>query len=187
MDKEMPIENYLAIIREALSRVETGYYRLRTTYAEAGVVRERVFCYELYHQMRSIMGAAQPLIIHAEIDKSGHADFEAADQRNPDFVFHVPGEHERNTLVVEVKGTLDSVAGVLKDFETLERFVTGYGYRAGVFILYNYSLDDLLRRRVFRKALSVMQDSPVANSIYILATPQHGVVTDPCLLSLLGV
>lgn len=179
----MPIENYLAIITEALSRVGRGYYRVRTTYDEAGVIRERVFCYEFYHQMRSIMGGAQPLILHAEIDKSGHRDFEAEDQRNPDFVFHVPGEHTRNTLVVEVKGTLDSVAGVLKDFETLEKFITSYGYRAGVFILYNYSLDVLLRRRTFRKAISLMQENPAANSIYIVATPEHGIVAEPCLLS----
>ena len=42
------------ILLEALEKVGIKYYKLETTYEPSGVVRERVFCYELYHQIRCL-------------------------------------------------------------------------------------------------------------------------------------
>ena len=49
------VEEYIQLIKAALERVEPGYYRLATTYEPSGIIRERAFCYELYHQIRSSM------------------------------------------------------------------------------------------------------------------------------------
>jgi hypothetical protein len=157
--------NYLDLIKTALSGITKDYFRLQTTYASSGIVRERLFCYELYHQMRKL-DPNPDILIHGEIDKSGHKHFEDEDKKNPDFVFHVPGTFESNFLVVEVKGNLD-LEGIEKDFRTIATFIESYQYKAGVFILYNHSLNELIRRsghilKDFKKRQS-------ASSIYILS------------------
>lgn len=86
------IEKYLNIIIEGLNRVEEPYYHIKTTYALSGIVRERAFCYELYHQIRCIQTERNEmqLSLNGEIDKRGHLEFDKDDQKNPDFVFHIP-------------------------------------------------------------------------------------------------
>ena len=84
------------------------YFKIITTYNTGGIIRERVFCYELYHQLRQILPKDDPITLHAEIDKRGHIDFGPDDRRNPDFIFHTPGTHKGNTLVIEVKGSFYS-------------------------------------------------------------------------------
>jgi hypothetical protein len=133
----------LSLLKSGLSRVGAGYFILKATYEPAGIVRERVFCYELYHQARLSMKRGDKLSLNGEIDKRGHYDFKKRHQKNPDFVFHTPGTHAGNTLVVEVKGTLASTAGIRKDICTLVRFVESYDYSAGVFVLYNHSFGEL--------------------------------------------
>jgi hypothetical protein len=138
------IEGYLDIIKSALEEVPQEYYKLRTTYSSDGIVRERVFCYELYHRMRCLQErqGKNLLRIHGEIDKRGHELFELLDRRNPDFVFHVPGSMKENTVIIEVKGNIDSgdyLRKVKEDLETLLLFTRIYNYKAGVFIIYNYS------------------------------------------------
>ena len=138
---------YLDIFGEALRRVSQRFYKVTTTYKPSGIVRERVFCYELYHQMRLVLGnnLNTPASLHAEIDKRGHHDFLLAHRTNPDFIVHVPGTHINNTIVVEVKGKMVT-KGIKKDLRTLLQFVETYHYQLGLFILYNHSLEQFSRR-----------------------------------------
>ena len=137
------VDFLLEVIENAINLVEEPYYNLRTTYEPNGIVRERVFCYELYHRMRCILEErkATRLTLNGEVDKRGHINFKRKDRKNPDFVFHMPGSMEGNTIVVEVKGKATSsyLDACLKDFNTIVTFVSKYRYRVGVFILYNYS------------------------------------------------
>lgn len=139
----MPIESCINLIEQALNNMTDNYFRLTTTYEPTGIVRERVFCYELYHQIRLRQPNNHNLSLNGEIDKRGHVDFDIEDRKNPDFVFHIPGEHHGNTLICEVKGILDRSRGIVKDFETISLFISKYGYLAGVFVLYNHSLEEL--------------------------------------------
>lgn len=163
---------YIDLIKFAIVGVAPEYFNLKTTYEPSGIVRERVFCYELYHQMRLLMESGSPISLNGEIDKRGHIDFQEKDRKNPDFVFHIPGEHEGNTLVVEVKGRLDDKKGILKDFETLHTFVGKYHYQAGIFILYNHSFTELLA--VCGEELWSMRKKSGADSIYILSLASAG-------------
>lgn len=43
------MDTYIQKITEALDNIEAPYFKLETTYEPSGIVRERVFCYELYH------------------------------------------------------------------------------------------------------------------------------------------
>ena len=142
----------ISLIKDALDEVTQDYYHILTTYS-LDVVRERVFCYELYHQIRKIQGAngCCQFNIHGELDKRGHELIAREDWKIPDFIFHVPGSMEGNALIVEVKGTI-TVQGVSKDLETLKAFCSKYGYQQGLWILFNYNLEEA--KGELRKTLS---------------------------------
>lgn len=158
---------HIDLVKKSLEGIGQEYFKLTTTYEPSGIVRERVFCYELYHQIRLNMRTDYALSLNGEIDKRGHVDFRPTDQKNPDFVFHVPGTHEGNTLIVEVKGTLTRHKEIIQDFSTILRFVKNYQYQAGIFILYNHSLQELAAD--LRKGLRELASDPNASAVYILA------------------
>lgn len=164
------IRQYIDLMKKALLQIGPDYFNLITTYEPSGIVRERVFCYELYHQLRKSMPPDLDLTLNGEIDKRGHMDFAQEDQRNPDFVFHIPGTHEGNTLVIEIKGKLNPRDDIQKDFDTISTFVERYRYKAGVFILYNHSLREF--KQSADQILRKFKNRPSADSIYILAV-QH--------------
>ena len=162
MDKM--VESFIQLIRDALENVGDEYYKLTTTYRTLGVVRERIFCYELYHQMRLIQSTRglTDIQIHGEIDKSGHVGFVRNARKNPDFVFHVPGMMEGNAIVVEVKGKLEGTYqdGICKDIGTLSKFTDNrYYYRLGVLIIYNYNLEEFRKKmgQFFKEELQKKQ------------------------------
>ena len=145
------IESFVEMIKGSLDNVGDEYYKITTTYESSGIVRERVFCYELYHQMRSVQSARglTDVQIHGEIDKSGHIAFDRNSRKNPDFVFHVPGMMKGNAIVVEVKGKIEGTyqEGVYKDIVTLSKFTNNkHYYHSGVLIIYNYTYDEFLRK-----------------------------------------
>lgn len=156
-------------ISKAAGAIDKEYLNLKTTYEPKGIVRERVFCYELYHQLRKL-NLAQELKLNGEVDKRGHTDFDKEDRRNPDFVFHVPGTHLNNTIVMEVKGALSKPKKVIKDFSTLHLFVSKYDYEAGVFLLYNHTIQDL-RKLIHTYGEKIASDSTL-KKIYIITLPE---------------
>lgn len=142
-------QQLIDLITESLGAIDPQYYKLLTAYNSEGIVRERVFCYELYHQIRQLKdnyGALRNISIHGEIDKSGHTLFEQNDQKNPDFVFHVPGNMIRNSCVVEVKGKINQKKELIKDLNTIGKFILEYNYLFGISICYNYSLSEIKSR-----------------------------------------
>lgn len=163
------IEESIKIITEAAEQVTKNYLKLTTTYESSGIVRERIFCYELYHQLRIKLGNDHQLTLSGEIDKRGHLDFKEEDRKNPDFLFHIPGQHKGNTIIIEVKGNLDT-GGIIKDFETINTFISSYQYQVGVFLLYNHTLAELSKGLGdnFEKLIN----SKYANQIFIITLPK---------------
>lgn len=167
------MQDILEIIQKAAGQVTQNYFKLTTTYEPSGIVRERVFCYELYHQIRLVLRNNHKLTLNGEIDKRGHPDFKKKDRKNPDFVFHIPGGHEGNTIILEVKGNLD-VDGITKDFNTMTKFVSSYQYQAGVFLLYNHTLNDLQKElgNKFDKYIN----SNIADQLFVITLPKESTV-----------
>ena len=91
---------YLDIIFQAVANVEQKYFNLEVTYGNNFIVRERVFCYELYHQLRLLLKGRTDLTLNGEPDKRFHDDINKADWRNPDFVVHRPNSWLDNRVVV---------------------------------------------------------------------------------------
>jgi hypothetical protein len=139
------IERFLALLVEATARIPAHYFQLPTAGGVEAIYRERVYCYELYHQLRRLLEGEERLARYAlsgEVDKQGHAIMR---QYAPDFVFHIPGRME-NLVVVEVKPVNASLRGIQKDLDTLTYFVSPpVSYQCGVHLVYGNN-EDLFAR-----------------------------------------
>jgi len=119
------------ILSEASSKISEAYFRLSVHNAQA-VYRERVYCYELYHQLRSIWPDT-PYFLNGEVDKQGHPVFPEAAPK-PDFLIHRPGTTE-NYAVIEVKSCNARPKGISKDIDTLKDF-RSKGYLRAIYLIY---------------------------------------------------
>jgi hypothetical protein len=104
----------LEAIPLATQKIRIPYFQLPIAQPRSTIKRERVYCYELYHQLRLLLKDS-PLTLTGEPDKSGRADFPAI---NPDFIFHTPGHHHNNVAVMEVE-CHPNKSHLIKDFKNL--------------------------------------------------------------------
>lgn len=165
----------LKMIKDAMKEVDRCYYSISCAKMASPKLRERTYCYELYHQMRILQDKNKDntnfdiMTIHGEIDKRGGG---AVPQKfNPDFVFHVPGKMYKNLVVVEVKVNWDKEK-VKKDFTTLCTMIYLYGYQTGVFVLVGKN-QSYVNRYINKDKLNYLYSeigdlSRVDNKIYIL-------------------
>ena len=99
---ERDLAEFLDTLRRATKAVAPDYFALPAPDRRL-VSRERVYCYELYHQIRCLLPDDYRYTLNAEIDKAGHPWLAEGDlRRKPDLVVHTPGGHP-NLLVIEVK------------------------------------------------------------------------------------
>ena len=139
-------EKCLKLIETAMLHVRENYFQI-TLPSKAGRKlvkrRERVYCYELYHQMRCLQDGdcnrneqdfklGEQVIINGEIDKRNHPII--VQGFNPDFVIHKQGWMTDNLCVIEVKTDL-TLDGIRKDFNTITCMLNCYKYKLGVFII----------------------------------------------------
>lgn len=109
---------FVEAIQSAAARIDERYFRLAIAGRDLPILRERVYCYELYHQLRALPLDFDGLTLTAEPDKSGHPAFKGR-RPNPDFVLHTPGEHSHDRTVMEVECRPD-LAHIQRD---LRKFV----------------------------------------------------------------
>ena len=105
-------DSLLAMMASACGRVAPEYFQLPVADADS-VYRERVYCYELYHQLCCDWHDF-PFSLGGEIDKGRHPYFRGGPyaRSKPDLLVHQPGNMERNLACVEVKpctGALDEI------------------------------------------------------------------------------
>ena len=131
---------YLSYVIEALNRIEQQYIRLPAIHKASGLIRERVFCYEFYHQMRCVIPPDREVVINGEIDKRGYPAF---NKENPDFAFHIPGSNAGNAVVCEVKGDIRK-PGLAKDLETICSLIEDKYCQSGVLIVLANSFAQLV-------------------------------------------
>lgn len=146
--RDASLPRYVDFIKTALVNIDKAYFKINVYGIGKEKIRERVFCYELYHQIRKLLDDNEKclndngkLLLNGEIDKSGQPKFHS---ENPDFVLHVPGTCD-NMIVIEVKGHLDK-RGVKKDIETLTKFVADHNYKRSIYIIYGNSLDKIEKK-----------------------------------------
>jgi hypothetical protein len=125
------------LLQEATSNIGEEYFLLPVVDVPA-VFRERVYCYELYHQLRSLWPTDSPYRLNGEVDKRSHPYFEGKLAPKPDLLVHVPGSDE-NYAAIEVKSSSGSLSGIRKDFQTLA-ILRKLGYQKSLFLIYGESI-----------------------------------------------
>lgn len=126
------------ILQAATASVEAMYFHLNIDGGDP-VFRERVYCYELYHQMRSHWPPKSHYFLNGELDKRAHPILRelGADHAKPDLLVHTPGSMAGNYAIIEVKHST-AADGIRKDLHTLDLFVRRVGYQRAVYLIYGH-------------------------------------------------
>ena len=115
---------FMKCLLEAGKRVDAHYFQIEVAGSDELVYRERVYCYELYHQLRNILGDEFPYKLDGEVDKERHPIIRPElGPEKPDFIVHVPGEMDRNLVVIEVKPIIAKKQDLEKDINILKGFL----------------------------------------------------------------
>ena len=124
------------LLQQATAAISREYFLLPVHGADP-VHRERVYCYELYHQIRLRWPLPEhwPYRLNGEIDKGGHPYFRNdRGKPKPDLLVHVPGAVDKYA-VIEVKSSRAKRKEIQKDLRTLCRFAN-FGYRRSIYLVY---------------------------------------------------
>ena len=126
------------LISVATGNIAKNYFQLPVDGRDDPIYRERVYCYELYHQLRLYWPTNTQYEIGGEVDKSGHPFVRGGNLNSvkPDFLIHVPGNMGDNYAVVEVKPIIASRSGVAKDLATLTGFCRCADYSRAIYLFY---------------------------------------------------
>lgn len=136
------------LLASATAGIEPGYFRL-SIFGGNPVYRERVYCYELYHQMRLRWPKACPFVLNGEVDKAAHpklTELGAAGYK-PDLLVHTPGDMAGNHAILEVKSLPAARRGYAKDLRTLNVFRNTVGYTRAIYLIYGeeFTRNDFMR------------------------------------------
>lgn len=135
------------ILLEATCAVESSYFQLSI---DSGIpqYRERVYCYELYHQMRIRWPEDSPFYLNGEVDKTSHPILSGlgANKLKPDLLVHQPGDMAGNYAIIEVKRQETRNPGIKKDLRTLSLFTQQVGYQKAIYLIYGHNADSLITR-----------------------------------------
>jgi hypothetical protein len=146
------------ILAGATAAIDTEYFRLPIDGGNP-VYRERVYCYELYHQMRAQWPPREACryLLNGEVDKRAHVLLHQLGVRGekPDLLVHRPGHMEDNHAVIEVKHANAPSLGILKDLKTLTLFRNQAGYQRGIYLIYGSTANERIEKRIKRAAASV--------------------------------
>ena len=134
MDFKVFIEG---LMKAARNMDDPHYFQLPIAGREDPIFRERVYCYELYHQIRNVLGDTFPYKLDGEVDKQGHPVIPG--KKKPDFIVHVPGQMERNLAVVEVKPITVDDDGLNNDLKKLNWLIDKGKYGWAIMLIYGDS------------------------------------------------
>jgi hypothetical protein len=95
---------------------------------------ERVYAYELYHQLRLVIGNDKRMAVYGEPVKSSNALYYSS-EKIPDLIIHEPGT-SNNIAVIEIKSAWNlKKSGLIKDVKTATEFKKK-DYICSVFIVF---------------------------------------------------
>jgi hypothetical protein len=126
--------DFTEILQNATGAVSEEYFLL-PLHGACPIFRERVYCYELYHQLRCLWPGDTPYRLNGEVDKRNHPYFRDDEQPKPDLLIHRPGTGD-NFAAVEVKSAGAAAEKIRKDLSTLALLAERAGYKRSVYLIY---------------------------------------------------
>lgn len=139
-------DQFIECLRKAGRRIDRHYFELDVAGSEKSIYRERVYCYELYQQLRCAMGDSFGYKLDGEVDKASHPSISPTlGAKKPDFIVHMPGEMNGNLVIIEVKPvTVKSRMNELtEDLKTLKGFLNKASYHRAIMLIYGDGKSDL--------------------------------------------
>lgn len=136
-----------SILEKATAGITINYFHLNIDGGDP-IYRERVYCYELYHQMRLWWPDHTDYYLNGEIDKAAHPILRTlgADYAKPDLLVHRPGYMTGNHAIIEVKSPAADAEGIRKDLKTLSLFKSRVGYQRAIYLVYGYEAANVVER-----------------------------------------
>jgi hypothetical protein len=130
--------HFIECLRAATQDIQRAYMFLPVAGSVLPVYRERVYCYELYHQLRLFWGDYGGYSLGGEVDKTHHPSMRGLDIDNtkPDLLVHRPGDMGRNLIVIEIKPVTAKKPGIRKDLRTLTAFLRRGQYHQAIHLVY---------------------------------------------------
>jgi hypothetical protein len=158
------------LLTRATEAIPEGFFLLPIVTRDGSrkeIYREKVYCYELYHQLRTGWDEIEtPYVLNGEVDKQGHPYFGDDDGLQPDLLIHVPRSHD-NFAVVEIKPCNGRRTGIDKDLDTFQRF-RGFGYQRCIYLVYGLRAESTARRII---RLNNQREVPVRIDLWIHPHP----------------
>ncbi len=156
------IREWERLLTLASTRIAAEYFQLPVA-ATDSAYRERVYTYELYHQLRLLWGSWR-FGLSGEVDKTGHPYFRQGPyaRSKPDLLVHVPGDMTSNLAVLEVKPPRDMRRRWLGDLKKLTWYIHNAQYAGGYFLVYGVGHEEV-RRHIGR----LMRSNELASSIKV--------------------
>jgi len=152
------LETFLQMLKTATSRIEEHYFRLPVAGGDP-VYRERVYCYELYHQLRCRWNNFR-FRLCGEVDKSNHRYFREGpySRAKPDLIVHEPKhmDNKSNLAVIEVKPYSQHVR-LKYDLKKLTWFCKNANYFRGILLVYGEAEEDAVRKTILHALQSSKQ------------------------------
>lgn len=159
MDEEFArFEDMLAASAAGIGEM---YFQLPVAGIEDSIYRERVYCYELYHQLRTAWEGFD-FSLGGEVDKRRHPVFRGGPyaQAKPDLLVHRPGDMERNLACVEVKPCVRPWDEFRDDLKKLTWFCRNARYHRGLFLVYGVEERETEARDLLKGKLRRAADDP---------------------------
>jgi tRNA(Leu) C34 or U34 (ribose-2'-O)-methylase TrmL len=132
-------EDFYSNFKVVLRKIKNIYINIPILNNESKKIiihRERVYCYELYHQLRCQLNKIHDrnYFLFGEEDKRG---IYKKDELNkiPDFIIHIPGSNY-NFAIVEVKSIMAKTHDIIKDYNKIKDFIRYNNYKYGILLLF---------------------------------------------------
>ncbi len=156
--------HFLECFRIATLNIQRAYMHLPIAGSALPIYRERVYCYELYHQLRLSWRDHDGYSLGGEVDKTHHPIMRGPDidRVKPDLLVHRPGDMDGNLIVIEVKPVIAKKAGIEKDLRTLTAFLRRGQYHNAVYLVYG---DEPRALNTFKKRARSLQERDSENRI----------------------
>lgn len=166
-DQEKHVCNFDQLLKNATKAIEKEYFLLPVTEEPDPVHRERVYCYELYHQLRQRWNSwtDNKYCLNGEVDKARHPYAKSIGALKPDLLVHTPGSND-NYAVLEIKPAQASKDKILEDAKKLVAFTKmEHPYKRAILLVYGELSSSILK---------VIQQCPERKNIELWLHETHG-------------
>ena len=156
------MEELTKIMETATANIEAEYFFINIDGGDS-VYRERVYCYELYHQMRTHWPKNTLYILNGELDKTAHPLLSklGVKYQKPDLLVHKSGSMKYNHAIIEVKPSNTPKKGIVKDLSTLSLFVNQVGYERAIYLIYGFRAFPHTVKRIQQIASEAKDMAPI--------------------------